>query len=93
MMRSIKLTDNAIPVRILLMWFIYFQMNWSGANYHNLHPYMLEIFKASCNYRKKEPEKFSGRGMAVAGLATGYVAIGITALSLVIAGSALAILA
>ena len=42
---------------------------------------------------KKEPEKFAGRGMAVAGLATGYVAIGITAFTLVVAGSALAILA
>jgi hypothetical protein len=40
---------------------------------------------------KKEPEQYTGRGMAVAGLATGYVSIGFVVLGLVIAGGAAAL--
>ena len=33
---------------------------------------------------KKLPQEYDGRGMAIAGLATGYVAIGFVVLSLII---------
>ena len=39
----------------------------------------------------KDPETYGGRGMAVAGLATGYITLGFVALGLIFAGSALAI--
>ena len=41
---------------------------------------------------RKDPQNFSGRGMAVAGLATGYVGIGFFAFALVILGGSLAFL-
>ena len=41
---------------------------------------------------KKDPQHYSARGMAVAGLATGYVGIGFTFLGLLIFGSFLAFL-